>query len=158
MITETAHKHSDFAPKPNRPVRPASGAIIRDENGRILVMKRAHSDYWCVPSGWMEVGESAEQCCVREVQEETGLDVRVMRLVGLYSDPRSIIEYPSGDVLQGYLALFECTFDPSASKVSPESDGFAWIDQEALGTYNFMPDHKVFCRDAWADRPEAFIR
>lgn len=59
----------------------ASVAIVRD--GRVLIIKRAYAPYqnlWTFPGGSMEPGESAEQCAIREVEEELGLAIRNPKL------------------------------------------------------------------------------
>ncbi|MBT97276.1 MAG: NUDIX hydrolase, partial [Dehalococcoidia bacterium] len=62
---------------------PAASARIFDEQRKeVFLTRRADNGRWCLPSGAMEPGESAEETCVRETLEETGLQVRVTRLVG----------------------------------------------------------------------------
>src|SRR5438874_10406618 len=63
-------------------------AAIFDDQRRILCVKRDYSPRnWTVPGGGMEPGESPIQALEREVREETGFGVRVVRLIGLYSAP-----------------------------------------------------------------------
>jgi 8-oxo-dGTP diphosphatase len=62
-----------------------AGAIVFDERGRLLLIQRGHEPSkgkWSLPGGRIEVGESAEEAAVREVREETRLDVRISRLAG----------------------------------------------------------------------------
>jgi 8-oxo-dGTP diphosphatase len=64
---------------------PCVGAIVRHSDGRILVIQRDHppaEGRWSLPGGRVEPGEDAEAAVVREVREETGLDVAVVREVG----------------------------------------------------------------------------
>jgi 8-oxo-dGTP diphosphatase len=64
---------------------PCVGAVIRDEAGRMLMILRGHEPgkgLWSIPGGRIEPGESDEQAVVREVREETGLEVRCGRLLG----------------------------------------------------------------------------
>jgi ADP-ribose pyrophosphatase YjhB (NUDIX family) len=61
-------------------------AIVRD--GQILLTKRRDFAIWCLPGGAVEAGESLGAAAVREAREETGLDVHLTRLIGLYSRPR----------------------------------------------------------------------
>ena len=73
---------------------PAAGVILEQE-GRVLMVKRRYAPRagaWCLPAGFMEYGETPERCAVREMEEETGLLVRLSGLFGVYAgmdDPRS---------------------------------------------------------------------
>jgi 8-oxo-dGTP pyrophosphatase MutT (NUDIX family) len=60
-------------------------AAIFDVDGRILLQQRADDGKWCLPCGWVEPNETTDQCAVREAKEETGLDVRVIQLVDVFS-------------------------------------------------------------------------
>ena len=60
-------------------------AAIFDDDGRILLMLRADNLQWCMPCGFAEPGETMAECAVREAREETGLDVRVQRLVNVFT-------------------------------------------------------------------------
>jgi ADP-ribose pyrophosphatase YjhB (NUDIX family) len=67
---------------------PTIGTIVAMiEQGRILLTQREDSAVWCLPGGAVEDGESLEQAAARETFEETGLQVRLTRLVGVYSQP-----------------------------------------------------------------------
>ena len=72
----------------------AGGCLFNDE-GKVLLQKRGDSGKWGFPGGAIELGETAEETAVRELKEETGLDVEVESLIGIYTD--SDIKYPSGD-------------------------------------------------------------
>ena len=61
-------------------------AIIRA--GRVLLTKREDFEVWCLPGGGVDSGESVAQAAVREALEETGLEVELTRLVGIYSWPK----------------------------------------------------------------------
>jgi 8-oxo-dGTP diphosphatase len=64
---------------------PCVGAVIRDETGRLLMILRGHDPglgLWSIPGGRIEPGETAEEAVVREVREETGLEVRCGPLLG----------------------------------------------------------------------------
>lgn len=83
----------------------------------LLVRQNYGQRYWSLPGGSMEPGESVEQAAVREAKEETGLDVLLARLVGIYSKPAqdALAICFEGEVLGGSLAeatdeVVECRY------------------------------------------------
>jgi len=64
-------------------------AIIRDDDRRVLLCHRRDHDLWNLPGGALEHGEAPWDGVIREVSEETGLDVEVSRLAGIYSKPEA---------------------------------------------------------------------
>ncbi len=64
--------------------------VVTSEEGHVLLIRRGtdpYEGYWALPGGFVEVGETLEEAAVREAEEETGLEVEIVRLVGVYSDP-----------------------------------------------------------------------
>lgn len=100
-------------------VRAGVAAVVFDEAGRVLLGRRLDNGLWGLPSGHVEVGETAAQAAVREVAEETGLQVQVQRLVGVYSDPASqVFAYPDGRVTQFVTTTFACL--PRGGQMHPD--------------------------------------
>lgn len=68
---------ADYLNDPEAPpansVVPAVSAIVPDEDGRILLIRRTDNNYWSIPGGGLEPGESVRQAAAREVLEETGI-------------------------------------------------------------------------------------
>src|SRR5579863_8111052 len=61
----------------------AVGAAVGNDKGQLLLVKRADSGVWLYPTGWADVGYSAAEVVVKEVREETGIDVEVVRLIAV---------------------------------------------------------------------------
>lgn len=81
-------------------------AIVFDEQERLLIQRRADFPWPGIPGGALELGESLADCAVREVREETGVEARLERLVGVFSHPQYTLHYPNGDLVQQWTACF----------------------------------------------------
>ncbi len=84
-----------------------SAAIFDQPRGKVLLTRRTDNGQWCLPGGRVEAGESVSEACVREVWEETGLQVQITRLAGVYSDPNRLVIYPDGHKVQIVALSFE---------------------------------------------------
>lgn len=100
-----------------------AGAIIFDGAGRLLVVRRRNEPSrgrWCEPSGRVDDGESSEQACVREVREETGLDVRVIGRAGAVVVDRYLIED------------FRCEVVGGTPVAGDDADDLRWVTRAEL--------------------------
>src|SRR3989441_1991567 len=61
----------------------AIGAVVGNDEGKILLIQRADSGVWLYPTGWADVGYSASEVAVKEVKEETGIEVEPVRLIAV---------------------------------------------------------------------------
>ncbi|UTW64389.1 NUDIX hydrolase N-terminal domain-containing protein [bacterium SCSIO 12741] len=98
-------------------------ALIVNDQGAILMERRVDDKLWGLPGGWADVGASAEDNVVREVREETGLEVKVKRLLKVISrtpDQRSIVT--------SYHLLFHCEIVSGELKASHESLEVGWVN------------------------------
>ncbi|MGA8943455.1 MAG: NUDIX domain-containing protein [Thermoactinomyces sp.] len=145
------------SPKPNSLV-PAASAIVLNRNGEILLHKRSDNHLWSLPGGGMELGESIEQCIIREVKEETGLDVEVVKCIGIYTDPHHLIQYSDGEVRQQFSILFECRIIGGKIAVSSESTQVKFFSKKELALLDLHPAQKIRIQDFYANRERAFIR
>lgn len=82
-----------------------AGGCIFNEKGEVLLQRRGDRNQWGFPGGAVELGETPEMAAVREVREETGLDVKIRRLIGIYTD--FDMTYPNGDQAQSICIAYE---------------------------------------------------
>ncbi|SFC96591.1 ADP-ribose pyrophosphatase YjhB, NUDIX family [Nocardioides terrae] len=122
----------DYYDDPDAPAAnslvPAASAVVVDDSGRILLHRRSDNGKWALPGGVMELGESLAECVIREVQEETGLDVEATGIVGIYSDPKHVFAYDDGEVRQEFSICFECRVVGGKVAVSDESFEVRFFD------------------------------
>lgn len=138
-------------------IKPSVSAVIFND-GKILLQRRVDNGQWGLPGGSVEIGESVVQAIVREVKEETGLDVRVGRLIGIYSDPRSqVVSYPDGRVIHYVTALFECDRVGGGLTTSPETLELQFFDPYDLPA-DVVPFHVIRIQDALRRQEAAFVR
>jgi len=83
-----------------------ANVVIFDRQRRILAHRRYDFDWWSTTGGALEIGEPLAEAARREVKEETGLDVTLGGLVGVYTHPRYNLHYPNGDLVQQWTACF----------------------------------------------------
>ena len=142
-----------------RSLRVAASAVVFDDaRARVLLQRRSDNGRWGLPGGGVEPGESVTAAALREVREETGLEVEVVRLVGLYSDPAfQILRYADGNVVHYVSACFECRVVGGSLALCEETLDLAWFDPGALPA-DLLTLHRLRIEDALAGRPEAFVR
>ncbi len=118
----------------NRPPLAVVAAIIRNNKNQLLITKRpAHvhlGGFWEFPGGKVDPGEDDRQALVREIREETGLDVRVGKLFW-----RELAHFPEKTVR---LNFYNCTLSHEPQTVTPdEIDDYRWVELSALRDFNF---------------------
>jgi 8-oxo-dGTP pyrophosphatase MutT (NUDIX family) len=136
----------------------AAAAIFDEQRERILLTQRADNGQWCLPSGGMEPGESIAEACAREIWEEVGLAVHIVRLIGVYSSPHRITEYADGNRFQFVSLLFEA--EPLERTVSLNEECVAWgyFTLEEASALDMLDSHRERLPDAFERRPVAFFR
>lgn len=143
------------------PGRVAAGvaAVVFDGKGRVLLGKRADNDLWGLPSGHVEPAETVEEAAIREVSEETGLEVEVEWLVGVYSDPYSqTFAYPDGEVVHFVTSCFRCRVASGAARADGvEASEVAFFATDDLPD-DLLPMHPRWLSDALSPKRAAFVR
>ncbi|MEU0837853.1 NUDIX domain-containing protein [Streptomyces sp. NPDC005962] len=130
-MARTEYYDDSNAPEPNSMVVAAS-AVVTDEEGRILLQRRRDNDLWALPGGGMEMTDSLPGTAVREVKEETGLDVEITGLVGTYTDPLHVIAYTDGEVRRQFNVCFTARVVGGELAISDESTELRFVAREKL--------------------------
>jgi ADP-ribose pyrophosphatase YjhB (NUDIX family) len=106
----------------------AVGAAVGNDKDEILLVQRADSGVWLYPTGWADVGYSAAEVVVKEVEEETGLDVEVVRLIAVLDGLRiGISRIPL------YSLVFQCRLLGGEMRAHPlECSDVGWFSLEDL--------------------------
>lgn len=125
-MARTEYYDDPDAPKPNSLVVAAS-AVVTDEQGRILLQRRRDNDLWALPGGGMDMTDSLPGTAVREVKEETGLDVEITGLVGTYTDPRHVMAYSDGEVRRQFNVCFQARAVGGELAISDESTELRFV-------------------------------
>ncbi|HEV8451890.1 MAG TPA: NUDIX domain-containing protein [Gaiellales bacterium] len=108
--------------------RAGADALVQNQRGEVLLVRRADDGRWAMPGGWVDPGEMPEQAVVREVAEETGLQVSAPRLVHSERRPQSVHH------------TFRCRLDGGRLQVSDESLEVAFLAPDDVGRWH--ADHR----------------
>jgi 8-oxo-dGTP pyrophosphatase MutT (NUDIX family) len=139
-------------------IRVGCSAAILDEHGRILLTRRVDNGQWCLPGGGMDSGESVAEACEREVLEETGLGVRVKRLVGIYSHSDQLVVYPDGGKFQIVALHFEAEIIGGELGLSNETTDFGYFTLQEIEGMEMLGRHRQRIIDTLENHQEALIK
>jgi len=141
--------------KPQLTPKVAVNAIVFNENQQVLLAKRTDNGFWCIPGGHVDLGETLEQACLRELFEETGLMGRVVRLIGIYSDPENSLHIKQGPEWHTVRVSFLCQVVGGTITSSSETSEIRYFDLDQLPV--LITDHARRIQDALAGRSEPFV-
>ncbi|MCO8272950.1 NUDIX domain-containing protein [Actinoplanes sp. TRM 88003] len=134
-------------------LRPCCGVVVQDEQGRVLLIRRNGEGTWGLPGGGVEAGETWEQAARRECREETGWNIDVHGLLGIYSDPDTQIHrYPDGRIVHCVGVVFRGS--PLSRTATPDGEAaeLGWFALDQLPHPLFALDEPVLLHAA---TPEA---
>lgn len=136
------------APEPNVPRRIGVTALI-ERDGAFLVERRVDDAHeWAFIGGTLEEDEQLLEALRREVREETGFDIERAELLGVFSDPSRIVEYPDGTICRVVSIAFRVIPRGEAEPaLSDESAGMQFVSREDLERLPFWPAQRPI-RDA----------
>jgi ADP-ribose pyrophosphatase YjhB (NUDIX family) len=141
MKMRTDYFNDPAAPQINSVV-PSVTAVVVDAS-QLLLVHRTDNDLWALPGGGHDLGESIENTAVREVKEETGIDVQVTGLVGLYTDPAHVIAYEDGEVRQQFSICFRALPIGGQLQRDAESKEVRWVPFDELDRLNIHPSMRL---------------
>lgn len=149
------------APKPTS--RKASASVfVRDDHGRLLLLQRVDNDLWTIPTGGVKKGETVGQAGVRECREETGIDVEVVGLVGVFSTPDHVTAYLRGkrlvEVRQPINICLRARVIGGLIAPEPtEATEVRWLDPADLDNYPIHPALRLRIDHGLSGRTEPYI-
>ena len=143
----------------NGTIRVGCSAVIFDKNReKILLTRREDNNQWCLPGGGMEPGESASETCIREVEEETGLQVEIKRLIGVYTTPDELVVYRDGNKIQLVALCFEAEIVGGELRLSCETTEYGYFSYQEIQELDLLLNHVQRIKDAYTGETKTFIR
>ena len=138
-MARTEYLNDPAAPPPTT-ITVTATAFVAEPGGRLLLIQRSDSGRWVLPGGALELGERITDTAVRETREETGVDILITGLIGVYSNPHHLLAYSNGEVRQQFSLCFRAHplgGDPSPSVASLD---VRWIEPRALSDLRIHPE------------------
>ncbi len=132
--------------------------IFDDRREKVLLTRRADNGLWCLPGGKMEPGETIEECCQREVREETGLEVELKRLIAIYSNRDQLVVYKDGVKVQFVILSFEAQIAGGMLGLSNETTDAGFFSFAEIETMEMHGRHKDRIFDALQNNALPLVR
>lgn len=154
-MTRTDYLDDPDAPKPNSIVI-ALSALVLDDTGRLLMIRRTDNNKHAIPGGRHELGETMTEAVIRETIEETGITVEVTGLIGIYSNPHHVMAYDDGEVRQEFSICFRARPISGEPRTSDESSEVRWVDPAQLDDLDIHPSIRLRIDHGLQERAEPF--
>ena len=111
---------------------PCVAAVILDSDNKILLQEKSE-EAWSLPAGMIEPGESPNTAVVREVQEETGLIVTPIKILGVFGGEDFRYVYPNGDSVEYTVILMKCSvISDSGRIIDTETRSLEYFDKASM--------------------------
>ena len=138
---------------------PSVMGIVYDSESRVLLVRQSADGLWSTPGGVIEPDETPAEAVIREVSEETGLKVTVVRLLGVHGGPEFVVDYPNGDRSQYVSAVFECAVSGgTAMSDGDETDALTFAGPGELPSLHCQPWLLKVMPLLWQRSPVAFFQ
>ena len=135
-------KQKSIGKRPVTPLLTVDAVIITNE-GKIILIKRKNPPFgWALPGGFVDVGETVEEACKREAKEETNLDVKIERLLGVYSDPRRDARGHTVSI------VFLCKIIGGSMKADDDAEEISAFSKDEIDKLQIAFDHRQIIADS----------
>lgn len=148
----------------NDPAAPAANSIVAavtafvlDVDGRLLLQRRTDNELWALPGGAQDFGEYIAETVVRECKEETGVDVEVIDVVGIYTNPNHLVEFTDGEVRQQFSICFRARPLGGELATSSESSDVRWVHPDELPDLPIHESMRLRIRHGFENRSKPYI-
>jgi len=135
----------------------ACTVFVTDDEDRVLLIRRTDNDLWALPGGAQDFGEYIAETAARETKEEAGVDIDVTGLIGLYTNPRHLVEYSDGEVRQQFSICFRGRYLSGQPTASDESSEVRWIARDELDALPIHPSMRLRVDHGYERRIEPYI-
>jgi 8-oxo-dGTP pyrophosphatase MutT (NUDIX family) len=122
---------------------PSVTILVFDEQKKVLLARHHNNNVWVAPGGAIEPDEAPEDCAVREMMEETGCTVKLIRTFGTYAGPQFRITYQNGDEVGYVMTVYEAVI--ISGDLKPDGEEileiryFSYDEMKILNTGKWLP-------------------
>lgn len=155
-MARTDHLDDPHAPPPTSIVIAAS-AFVLDERSRLLMIERTDSGLHALPGGTHELGETMTETAVRETEEETGITIKIIGLIGIYSNPAHVVEFSDGEVRQEFSICFRAEPIGGQPRSSDESRDVRWVSRDELPSLDIHPSIRLRIQHGFENRSQPYF-
>ena len=128
---------------------PSVAAVVRDDQDRILLIRKKGEALWGLPAGSVEPGETPSRALRREVFEETGLMVTPEQILGVFGGEHYRYQYPNGDQVEYTAIVFQCCIvKGNLRSMDGEAEELAFFKEDELPGLAIPYPPKLFLRDS----------
>ena len=127
MAGKTDYLNDPNAPAPNS-IKPAANVAVLNDAAELLLIRRADNGNYALPGGAMDFGESLTETAIRECREETGYEIEIDGLVGVFTNPGHVVHYNSNnEVRQEFAVVYHGHLTGGAAKHNDEATEIIWV-------------------------------